>query len=65
MTTDKAYELLTNAINQLGYEEQDELMEVSSMALEILYEKAKDYDNMLVVAMEKQEAKEESDDLQF
>lgn len=27
--------------------------------------KAKDYDNMLVVAMEKQEAKEESDDLQY
>lgn len=65
MTTDKAYELLQQSIRQNGYDGWDEMEEISSMALETLYEKAKDYDNMLVVAMEQQVAREESDILIF
>lgn len=61
MTTDKAYEVLQDRISYL----ENETMEVSSMALETLYEKAKDYDNMLVIAMEQQVAREESDILTF
>ncbi len=61
MTTDKAYEVLQDRISYF----ENETAEVSSMALETLYEKAKDYDNMLVVAMEQQVAREESDILTF
>lgn len=65
MTTEKAYKLLTDVVDLLSHEDRDELAEVSSMALETLYEKAKDYDNMLIVAMEQQVAREESDILTF
>lgn len=61
MTTDKAYEVLQDRISYF----ENETMEVSSMALETLYEKAKDYDSMLVIAMEQQVAREESDILTF
>lgn len=61
MTTDKAYGLLTDVINQLSYEDRDELAEVASIALEILYEKAKDNDKMVENMIEKKVAQEESD----
>lgn len=65
MTIDKAYELLQQSIKQNGYDGWGEMEETSSMALEVLYEKAKDYDNMLVVAMEQQVARKELEELTF
>lgn len=65
MKTKKAYESLTDVVDLLSHENRDELEEVASMALETLYEKAKDYDNMLIVAMDQQVAREESDVLTF